>query len=478
MDKTGFARHIYSNFSYSPTEGQKRLIWELSKFIYLAEEKPTFILKGYAGTGKTTLVSTFVNHLNLSNHKSVLLAPTGRAAKVLASYSGKRSFTIHKKIYIISTGLDGNARLSISANKHNNTVFFVDEASMIPDNSTVADFGMFAGYNLLEDLIEYVFSGENNKLILIGDVAQLPPVGLEISPALDPDYLKRNFALTLKTYELQEVVRQSLNSGILSNATKIRNNLEFSGELKFIDCNSFPDVHRITGEYLEDELINAFHGDRLQNSVIITRSNKRANIFNQEIRNRVLFRENEISTGDFLMVVKNNYFWVDKKSGAGFIANGDIVEIVRIGKYQELYGLRFVEASIRLTDYPDENDLTVNLMLDTLTINGPSLSQNEYKEFFNEVLKDYEDIPSRRGRVEKVKNNPFFNALQVKFSYALTCHKTQGGQWENVFIDLGYLNKDHLNTSFYRWLYTAFTRATKNLFLVNFPDGFFIKTEA
>ncbi|MCF8369270.1 MAG: AAA family ATPase [Bacteroidales bacterium] len=474
MDKTEFARHIFHQFPYPPTEGQKRVIWEISKFIYRKSEKPTFLLKGYAGTGKTTLVSTFVNHLHLSGHRHVLLAPTGRAAKVLSGYSGKPSFTIHKKIYIILTGNDGTVRLSLGPNKYINAVFFVDEASMIPDSSAM-DSGMFSGYNLLENLIEYVFSGENNKLILIGDTAQLPPVGIEISPALDPEYLKNNFVLSLSTYELQEVVRQSADSGILTNATRIRNNLDFEGELKFIDAEGFSDIHAINGELLEDKLINAFQGNNLQNSVVITRSNKRANIFNQEIRNRVLFRENEISVGDYLMVVKNNYYWVDKKSGAGFIANGDIIEVIRINKHHELYGYRFLEASIRLTDYPDENDLSVILFIDTLNHDGPSLTQEEQRKLFEEVMKDYEDTPLWRDRTELVKNNPFYNALQVKFAYALTCHKTQGGQWENVFIDLGYLTEEHMDNSFYRWLYTAFTRATKNLFLINFPEGFFIK---
>ncbi|MEZ5082460.1 MAG: ATP-binding domain-containing protein [Bacteroidales bacterium] len=384
--------------------------------------------------------------------------------------------TIHKKIYMATTGPDGHIKLIISPNKHSNTLFFVDEASMIPDATQANDFSMFSRNNLLEDLIDYTFEGKNNKLILIGDVAQLPPVGLEVSPALDAEFLQRNYQLSLKSYELQEVVRQSLESGILTNATSIRLNLDYNGMLPFVQTNDFSDVFLINGEILEETLMTTFHGDDLSNSVIITRSNKRANIFNQEVRKRILFMENEISVGDYLMIVKNNYFWIDKKSNAGFLANGDMIEILRIGRMQEIYGRRFIEAGIRLIDYPEENDLTVNLMLDTLTLDGPSLSEKENQQFFEELLRDYEHVPSRRKRIEQVKNNPYFNALQVKFSYSLTCHKTQGGQWENVFIDLGYINEEHLNTSFYRWLYTAFTRATKNLYLINFPEGFIKKT--
>ena len=476
MDVTTFAKAVFNKFPYSPTEGQKRLLWEISKFIYRAVDRPAFLLKGYAGTGKTTLVSSLINFLSLAGYQYVLLAPTGRAAKVLATYSGKKAMTIHKKIYMASTGSEGQIKLRMAPNLHKNTIFFVDEASMIPDNSQATDLSMFSGNNLLEDLIDFIFSGNNNKFILIGDEAQLPPVGLELSPALDGESLVKHHHLSLRSYELQEVVRQSLDSGILTNATSIRNNLDYSGMLPFIEAGDFADIHLINGELLEDALNNTFHGDDLSNSVVITRSNKRANIFNQEIRKRILFRENEISVGDYLMVVKNNYYWIDKKSNAGFLANGDMIEIIRIGNSEELYGFRFVEANIRLIDYPEENDLTVKLMIDTLTLDSPSISEPAYNQFFEEVMKDYEHIPSRKKRIEHVKNNPYFNALQVKFSYSLTCHKTQGGQWENVFIDLGYVNEEHLNTSFYRWLYTAFTRATKNLYLINFPEGFIKKT--
>lgn len=472
MLKEHFLKLLLSQFPYEPTSGQNKLLSYLSAFIYTKTENPLFILKGYAGTGKTTIVSTLVKNLPALNQHSVLLAPTGRAAKVLSSYSGKQAFTIHKKIYMANTGSDGSVRLVLAKNVHKNTIFFVDEASMIPDNNS-SDGSLFSGSSLLHDLIEYVYSSHKCKLVFIGDVAQLPPVNLDISPALDIDFLKSSFALTIGIFELKEVVRQSLESGILFNATTIRNKLDNQGFENIIRMDGFSDLFQINGEMLEDALNENFSNDMLENSVIITRSNKRANIYNQELRNRVLYRENEISSGDLLMVVKNNYFWLDKKSKAGFIANGDIIEILRIEQYEELYGYRFANLTVRLIDYPEEKDLQVKIMLDTIMADGPSLTQQESRQFFDEVMKDYEETPSRRQRMESVKNNPYYNALQVKFSYALTCHKTQGGQWENVFIDLGYLNEDHIDRSFYRWIYTAITRATNKLYFINFPEKFF-----
>lgn len=473
MTQEQFFNFVVSQFPYQATNGQRTLLRGLTKFIYSQVENPLFIIKGYAGTGKTTIVSSLVKNLPALNLNTVLLAPTGRAAKVLSSYSNKQAYTIHKKIYMANTAPDGSVRLALARNIHKNCIFFVDEASMIPDHTNSSGDNLFSSQSLLNDLIDYVFSGKNCKLVFIGDIAQLPPVNLEISPALDIEFLRNSFSLTVGEYELKEVVRQSLESGILFNATTIRNKLGQKGFDGLIELNSFTDIFQINGELLEDALNDNFSGDMLENSVIITRSNKRANIYNQELRNRILFRENEISAGDLLMVVKNNYYWVDKKSQAGFIANGDIVEILRIGQYEELYGYRFVNATIRLIDYPEEKDLQVKIMMDIIKTDGPSLSQKDSRIFFDEVMKDYEEIPSRRKRIENVKNNPYFNSLQVKFGYALTCHKTQGGQWENVFIDLGYLNKDHIDITFYRWIYTAFTRATKKLYLINFPESFF-----
>lgn len=478
MTNTEFYALLLKNFPYSPTHGQKKLLWELAKFVTDDNQNSLFLLKGYAGTGKTTVISILVRHLFRIQKKSVLLAPTGRAAKVLAAYSGKQAFTIHKKIYLFSAMADRSTRMVLAQNKHTNTLFFVDESSMIPAGSPNKD-SLFSGRDLLGDLTEYVYSGKNCKLVLIGDTAQLPPVGLELSPALDIEYLKRNFHFSIGSNEIKEVVRQSLDSGILANATEIRNHLDQSGYYPFLYSRDFDDIILINGEQLEDELNTAFTGGEDYNSVVITRSNKRANIFNREIRNRVLFRENEIAAGDLLMVVKNNYFWVDENSGPNFIANGDMIEIQRIDRYENLYGYSFADVTIRFTDYPDEKEISLKIMLNTINLESPSLSHSEMIRFFEEAMKDYEDTPSRKKRIEKVRNNPYFNALQVKFAYALTCHKTQGGQWENVFIDLGYIREEMLDMSFYRWLYTAFTRATRKLYLINFPEKFLKqKTEA
>jgi exodeoxyribonuclease-5 len=473
MDKANFAFQLLEEFPYTPTGSQKNLMVALADFILDSSQGKLFVLKGYAGTGKTTVVSTLVKNLHLIGKDAVLLAPTGRAAKVLSAYSGAKAFTIHKYIYFLSTGFDGGIRLVLSINKHKNTVFMVDEASMIPEGSSSNDFGLFSSRKLLEDMINYVYSGKNCKLILIGDSAQLPPVGTDESPALNIAYLKNSFHLNITTFELKEVVRQSLESGILANATDIRRNIEENSGSLSLNVDDFPDVFRISGMDLEDFLNSAFSSSGHEETVIITRSNKRANIFNQEIRKRILFLEGEISTGDYLMIVRNNYFWVDKDSRPGFLANGDIVEIMRIMKYEEMYGFRFADVSIRLTDYPDEKDLSVKILLDTLSVDGPALSSSDGKRLFEEVMKDYDEIPSRRGRIEKVKNNPYFNAIQIKYAYALTCHKTQGGQWEKVFIDQGYITEAHVNKEYFRWLYTAFTRATKVLYLVNFHDRFF-----
>ena len=473
MDKDQFAHRLISEFPYTPTNSQLQLIHKLSDFIINKEQKSLFVLKGYAGTGKTTILSLFVKHLYRVKKKSVLLAPTGRAAKVFSAYSGKQAFTIHKKIYFLSTGYDGSSKLILSENKHTNTIFIVDEASMIPDNSRSQEWTLFSTRNLLEDLFNYVYRGENCKLILLGDTAQLPPVGLNISPALDIDFLNRSYSLELYTSELTDVVRQSMESGILANATNIRKKIKGNSEGSLIVTSKFDDIIKITGEDLEDLLNEAYSKSGLDQTVIITRSNKRANNFNQEIRKRILYKENEISTGDYLMIVKNNYFWLDKDSKPGFLANGDIIEIQRINKYENLYGFRFADVTVKLIDYPEENDLQVKLCLDSLMVDGPSLSQKDGQQLFDEVMKDFDDIPSRRKRIENVKNSPFFNALQVKFAYALTCHKTQGGQWETVFIDQGYLTRENINVEYYRWLYTAFTRATKKLYLLNFNDLFF-----
>ncbi|MBU1013148.1 MAG: AAA family ATPase [Bacteroidetes bacterium] len=460
-------------FPYIPTTGQERLINELSSFILDKNPLSLFVLKGYAGTGKTTIVSALVNILPPLKKSFNLLAPTGRAAKVLSNYSGRNAHTIHRFIYWATTSSDGRFKLVLRPNKQKDTIFIVDEASMIPDGLSSNDFSQ-AQRSLLEDLINFVYSPQSNcKIILIGDEAQLPPVGLDISPALNVDYLKASFGLDIKTHTLTEVVRQSLNSGILANATKIRNKIEHNElDFPFFDLTDFTDIHAIGGVDLEDLLNSSYSNFGHEHTVVITRSNKRANVYNQQIRHRILFQEEEISAGDFMMVVKNNYFWLPEESSAGFLANGDIIEILSIRKIEELYGFRFADVSIKLIDYPNEAALDVKILLDTIAAESPALPKSENNRLFEEVLKDYEDIPQRRKKLDKMKVDPYFNALQIKFAYALTCHKTQGGQWANVFIDQGYFNEKMLDKEFLRWLYTAVTRASNQLYLVNFKDEF------
>ena len=466
---------LFREFPYEPTPGQHLLIEKLGKFIFYSWNTPRslFVLRGYAGTGKTTIVTALVNVLPLMKKRSVLLAPTGRAAKVLASYTKRPANTIHRKIYFARTTKDGSIALKLQQNLHKDTLFIVDEASMI-QNSSMNDFGLFSGVNVLEDLFQYVFSGENNRLIFIGDTAQLPPVGLDKSPALDTDFLKRSYHLDIDGFELTEVVRQSQGSGILTNATSIRGEiLREKLETPLFDIRRFNDIGRLTGADLEEALNRAYSSAEKDSNVVICRSNKRANVYNQEIRKRILFFEDEINVGDYMMVVKNNYFWLPEGSSAGFIANGDIIELMRIRKIYEMYGFRFAEVTIRFLDYPDEKELDVKILLDTIRSESPALPSADNNRLFQEVMKDYEDLTNKRNRIEKVKSNPWFNALQVKFSYALTCHKTQGGQWETVFVDQGYLNDNMLNVEYLRWLYTAVTRATKKLYLINFEEKFF-----
>ncbi|MCP4550617.1 MAG: AAA family ATPase [Bacteroidetes bacterium] len=473
MDLPQIRRLIIKQFPYHPTPGQDALIHMLSSFISDDNTLSLFLLKGFAGTGKTTIVSALVDVLPSIKKSFTLLAPTGRAAKVLSSYSGKHAHTIHRYIYWATTDNEGKYRLVLRKNKQKNTIFIVDEASMIPDgltpNNTVG-----TSRGLLEDLINFVYSSQTNcKIILIGDEAQLPPVGLSMSPALNLEYLKASFGLDIHTLTLRDVMRQALNSGVLANATNIREKIEAELiETPFFDLSNFNDIRVIDGSELEDELNLSYANSKHENTVVITRSNKRANIYNQQIRQRILYQEGEISVGSTMMVVKNSYFWLPEDSTAGFHANGDIIEISRILRTEELYGFRFADVSIRMIDYPNEPELEVKILLDTIMAESPALTKAENNRLFEEVTKDYEYIPQRRKRLDKVLKSPYFNAIQVKFAYALTCHKTQGGQWDNVFIDQGYINDKMLDKEFLRWLYTAVTRASNNLYLINFRDEF------
>ena len=472
------ANYILSHFPHQPTQGQLAACEAMVEFLYDPDPMAAFVLRGYAGTGKTTLVSALIQSASALHIKTLLLAPTGRAAKVLAGYSGKPAFTIHKKIYQTFTGPDGMIHMARALNKHTYTLFIVDEASMIG----LADEGGGGHRNLLEDLIGYVTEGSHCRLMLIGDDAQLPPVGSIESPALDLECLRAFTPHKIHHYCLTEVVRQQHLSGILLNATMLRHNLMQLSEgdfpaLPLFDLNGCPDILRLPGADLEETLNHEYGSNSIEEVVIITRSNKRANLFNQEIRNRILFREEEVNAGDYLMVVKNNYYWLDAESELGFIANGDIVEVQSIRNHQELYGFHFVDATIRFVDYPDAPPQDCKLLLETLHSESPSLTSEESQRLYEAVAEDYADIPRKADRLRAIRENPYYNALQIKFSYALTCHKTQGGQWRTVIIDQGYLTDEMIDREYLRWLYTAVTRATEKVYLLNFSDKFFAPDE-
>jgi len=459
------------NFPHTPTTEQERLLQALPRFVYYQENQALFLLRGYAGTGKTSVVSALVRALKEVGLDSVLMAPTGRAAKVIASYSGKRAHTIHQKIYFIYTLKTGQVSLRLQKNKHKNTVFIIDEASMIQEGGGE---GLFTNHNLLYDMMEYIYSGSNCRAILIGDVAQLPPVGLSISPALDLYYLKATFDFTPGLLNLKQVVRQAADSGILSNATRLRIKLESDDfEGPFFDVDEFRDIHRISGRELEEELSSAYASWGEEGAIVVCYSNKRANIYNREIRNRILFRDDEICAGDMLMIVRNNYYWLSEDSQAGFLANGEMVEVLQILGRDEKFGMRYADVIVRLMDYPDEPEIEVKIMLDTLMMDSASLPQAQGNALFEEACLFYEDKGPRKKVLQAVKEDPHYNALQVKFAYAMTCHKTQGGQWKYVFLDPGYITEEGLTKEYLRWLYTAVTRATDHLYLVNFNPWFF-----
>lgn len=444
----------------------------MAHFLYDSDPRSAFLLKGYAGTGKTSLVSALIQTLPALRVNSLLLAPTGRAAKVISSYAERQAYTIHKKIYMTVTDSTGAVRTVRAINKHAYTLFIVDEASMIGLEPTSSR------QSLLEDLIDYVYDGNHCRLMLIGDSAQLPPVGQSESPALDERYLSTAFGLNVLSAELTEVVRQRQLSGILSGATALRSQIATlpGGEeatLPLFNPNGV-DVIRLAGEDLMETLYREYGDFALDQVVVICRSNKRANLFNQGIRNSVLFREEEVNAGDYLMVVKNNYFWLDEESTIGFIANGDIVEVLSVRNVQELYGFRFADATVRFVDYPDEEPRDCKLLLSTLYSESPSLTADEANTLYNNVMEDYADLPHKADRLRELRRNPYFNALQVKFAYSLTCHKTQGGQWRTVIVDQGFMPPDmKLDREYLRWLYTAFTRATDRVYLLNFEPRFF-----
>jgi len=469
----GFLKILTEKFPHVPTVKQGLALNKLANFVLEGKKDDVFLLKGFAGTGKTTLIATLVSSLWKIKMSSVLMAPTGRAAKVMSVYSGNKAFTIHKKIYFPKKQSGGGIQFVLAPNKHRNTIFIVDEASMIPD--TPADSKLFENGSLLDDLMFYVHSGHNCKLILIGDTAQLPPVKLELSPALDENRLSLNYDKEVECLELDEVMRQSGGSGILHNATNLREQLqsEFFDDFKF-ELNNYKDIVRlIDGAEIQEAIDSSYHQNGKEDTAIIVRSNKRANLYNQNIRERILFLDNEIAVGDYMMVVKNNYFWLKPNSEAGFIANGDIIEVLELFAIKELYGFKFAEVKVKMVDYPSQKPFETVLLLDTITAETPSLSYEDGNRLYQEVMKDYAHEKSKYKKFLGVKNNKFFNALQVKFSYAITCHKSQGGQWNTVFVEQPYLpngvDKDYL-----RWLYTAVTRAERQLYLIGFKDDFFL----
>lgn len=466
-----FHSTLLKSFPHKATPAQKTLLQLFSDFVFDADQNALFLLKGYAGTGKTTSISTLVDNLWKVGKKCVLLAPTGRAAKVISQYTRKKSLTIHKKIYHSKKTSSGGVEFVRKVNKHTHTYFFVDEASMISDS--VSNSKLFDNGSLLNDLISYVYAGKECKLILIGDTAQLPPVKLLLSPALDPDTLARAYRKNITSIELDEVVRQQRASGILANATQLRNCIHGDRFSDFKFNLKFPDIVRLEDGYdIQDMIASAYDRGGVEDTAIIVRSNKRANQYNQQIRTKIRDLESEISVGDYLMAVKNNYFWVKDTSEVSFLANGDTFEVLALYGIKELYGFRFAEVKIRMVDYPNQPPLETVLLLDTLSAESASLSYEQSNKLYQAVSEDYPHIRSKYKKLLEIKNNKYFNALQVKFSYAMTCHKSQGGQWDTVFVEQPYLPEGP-DQAYFRWLYTAVTRAKKKLYLLGFRDDAF-----
>ncbi len=461
---------LLKNFGFEPTPGQQEALKALSGFCLSTKASEVFLLKGYAGTGKTTLIKTLVKTLPAYKRKTMLLAPTGRAAKVMSQYTGRAAYTIHKYIYRPKKDTGGRALFNLRENKAANTLYIVDEASMIND---VGSDPSLASGSLLRDLLDFVRSGVNCKVMLVGDVAQLPPVGSDQSPALDGSYLGVHYRHESIEVEMTEVMRQLGESQILKNATDLRYR-QLEGDFATPQFETGQEVIRLVeGFEVEDALNDSFRDVGREGTAVIVRSNKRAGLYNQQIRARILWQEDEISAGDFLMVVKNNYYWLEDGSKAGFIANGDIIELLQIYEYKELYGYRFARVKVQMVDYPDEKPFETMLLLDVLNLPSPSLTWEDSKALYQKVLEDYQDIPQKYKRHQEVQKNPYFNALQVKFAYAITCHKAQGGQWNHVFIEQPWLPTGEIDLDYLRWLYTALTRAKEKVYLIGFKDEYF-----
>ena len=470
MLNTYIAGQIYAKISFDATVSQKKVVENLSEYLSSHDYSSIFILNGYAGTGKTTLIAALVQVLRAMNIPCVLLAPTGRAAKVLAQYSGTEAHTIHKRIYRQRTNADYESKYSLDINREKGCVFIVDETSMLSDSTP--DGQIFGSGSLLEDLITYVRSGRQCRLILVGDDAQLPPVGADRSPALDAAAMRSYGEVVYSS--MTDVVRQDAASGILRNATALRQMLERGEvEVPHIDLN-YPDIESIGGGEFLECLEDAYARYGRDETIVITRSNKRANRFNEGIRRYILSAEEQIESGDRLMVVKNNYYYTERmeKSPMSFIANGDIALLKRIRRFEDFYGFHFADAVLSFGDYGD-TEIECKILLDTLSSESPSLTREQSRQLFDEVEKDYMDTASRLKRFRQIRENPHYNALQVKFAYAVTCHKAQGGQWRAVFVDRCLFGDEPMTRDMLRWLYTAVTRATEKLYLVNFDERFF-----
>jgi ATP-dependent exoDNAse (exonuclease V) alpha subunit len=468
LDNATFKTVFTGKLGFTPTNDQGAAITKLSEFITSDKQFEIFILSGFAGTGKTTLISSFVNALDEFKIRSYLMAPTGRAAKVLSNYSKKSAHTIHRSIYFIQSP-NGTPNFTLGENKRTNTVFIVDEASMVSTFSGITDKNTFTARDLLQDLLEYVYSADNCKLIFVGDKGQLPPVGMDKSPALDPQFLKKQYDFDVITSELRNVVRQKSQSGILDISLQLR---EFTEQIPLLNHNQ-TDAISLGGYDLQEAIESALDQYGQDNVMIVTRSNKRANQFNQQIRLRILWQEDDINAGDVMMVVHNNYYWLEPKSEAGFIANGELVEIMKITRREEQFGWEFVDVMVRFIDYPKMGQREVKMMTRALQSESANVPRSELKElFFNVASQEYPLERNKRIRNRKVMENPYFQALQVKFGYAVTVHKAQGGQWPVVFIDQGYFVPDMWNEEYMRWLYTAITRASEKIYLVNFYEGF------
>ncbi|MDX2361524.1 MAG: AAA family ATPase [Crocinitomicaceae bacterium] len=471
MSQTSFNDILLNEFQLTPSSDQEQLFYKLETFLRSTDGKQLMVIQGYAGTGKTSSLGAFVRALKVLNIKTKLLAPTGRAAKVFSYKSKEEALTIHKQIYRRKSKVDITSGMSLQPNLFKNTVFIVDEASMIGDYSLLKD-GQISPRNLLEDLFEYVYSGANCKLILMGDDGQLPPVGSDFSPALSYEYLTNHFpTLKISTCKLSKVLRQSNDSEILRNATLLRST-SWESYPKF-DLKPKTDLVRLMGYELQDELESSYGRYGMDDSIVITRSNKAANAYNQQIRARILWFEELLCSGECLMVVKNNYFWMGDDTRMGFIANGELIKVSRVVKIEEMYGFEFAHLIVSFPDYEGITDVEMIAHTEALTTDGPSLPRDRMKELFYAVEADYAHVREKKKRYEEILSNPYFNALQVKYAYAVTCHKSQGGQWSDVYIDQGYITEEMMGMDYYRWLYTALTRATNKAFFVNFADQFF-----